>query len=278
MTTLYYKNSQGNVINFMGPNIFAQQPEKLQNSSWKYSTLTEVNGLSRIEDFHRELKETPLLLDIMCDSEEEFDAVMEDLNRCLEVDIETRTPGRIYWNDYYMSMYGVAQGHAEYDEYFESVEKELTILSAYPYWIKEHSFDFYRKKTVTEEKAKEYNYDLPTDLLASISNDSVTNEHYISSNFRLRIKGPCVNPAITIANHTYKVNLTINADGILEVDSSTKTIMLIRGDEKINCYKYRDKESYIFEHIPVGKSSVNWNGEFDFQLILLEERSEARWI
>ena len=71
--TLYYEGSDGSIIDFMSDGIYAQDPETLTESKWKYSNISGVNGLGRVKTFYKDAEEAPLTLDIMADSAEEFD-------------------------------------------------------------------------------------------------------------------------------------------------------------------------------------------------------------
>ena len=64
----------------------------------------------------------------------------------------------------------------------------------------------------------------------------------------------------------------------LTIDSTTKKIFLTKNDGTIiNQFNNRNRDSYIFEKIPAGSNVVTWNGDFAFDVILLEERSEPKW-
>jgi phage-related protein len=94
----------------------------------------------------------------------------------------------------------------------------------------------------------------------------------------LRIYGACINPAIIIGDHTYKVNCSVNAGEYLTIDSTTKKIYITGTDGTVtNVFSKRDRENYIFEKISVGMVTVAWGGGYGFDLILLEERSEPKW-
>ena len=45
----------------------------------------------------------------------------------------------------------------------------------------------------------------------------------------------------------------------------------------INWFDKRGRDNYIFEAIPTGINAVTWNGTFDFDLTIIEKRSEPKW-
>ena len=92
------------------------------------------------------------------------------------------------------------------------------------------------------------------------------------------IYGPAVNPSVSIANHPYQVNITIEKGELLEIDSTKGTVYQITSKgQKISRFNERQKEPSVFEKIPPGGSLISWNGDFDLDVILYEERSEPRW-
>ena len=44
-----------------------------------------------------------------------------------------------------------------------------------------------------------------------------------------------------------------------------------------NVFNLRSRDSYIFDKIAPGMSSVTWDGNFGVDITLLEERSEPKW-
>ena len=77
----------------------------------------------------------------------------------------------------------------------------------------------------------------------------------------------------------YQVDCEVGEGEYLTVDSTTKKIFVTKNDGTIvNCFNSRNKNSYIFEKIPSGNNAVTWSGEYGFDVILMEERSEPKWI
>ena len=96
------------------------------------------------------------------------------------------------------------------------------------------------------------------------------NTGFVASNFRLIINGPCSNPVVYVGEHAYQVHCNVGAGEYLMIDSSGKTIELVSSTgAKTNVFNSRNKDSYIFEKIPVGKNPVSWDGDFNCEIILL---------
>ena len=63
----------------------------------------------------------------------------------------------------------------------------------------------------------------------------------------------------------------------MTIDSSQGTIILTKTDgSRENAFNSREKEQNIFARIPQGMSRVKWNGDFGFDMILFQERSQPR--
>lgn len=117
-----------------------------------------------------------------------------------------------------------------------------------------------------------YNY------ASELHGNTLNNAGFIGTNFRLIIYGACTTPTIYISGHRYQVNRIVEANEYLTIDSVEKTITLTkRNGEIVNCFNFRDRDSYIFEKIPSGSNVVSWNGDFGFDIVLIEERSEPKW-
>jgi len=125
----------------------------------------------------------------------------------------------------------------------------------------------------------DYPFDFSFDYLTDIASTSLVNGHFVPANFKIVVYGPCVNPSINIAGHTYQVDCTVADGEYLTIDSTAKKIFTTRNDgSTVNQFNNRNKSSYIFEKIPSGANPVTWNGDFGFDVILMEERSEPKWI
>lgn len=125
----------------------------------------------------------------------------------------------------------------------------------------------------------DYPMDYPMDYASNRTMLQLVNGDFTASDFRLIIHGVVENPAVVIGGHTYQVNATINEGDYVTIDSQRKTITLTRSDGSTeNLFNSRNRNSYIFEKIPVGESQLLLSGEFSIEIILLEERSEPKWI
>ena len=257
--TLYYESSDGQIIDFMSGGIYAQEPESLLNDEWNYTTITGINGIGKIKRFYKDTKTYTLTLDIMADSAEEFNALMNHMYTVFDRDIQRMTPGKIWWNGYYKRAYIVSKKHSDYDELFESVTKQLTILSLHPMWTKDYKHSYIASSG--EVGALDYGmegfydgfdyggYDYgQAEIIEILSVDTVA-----GANFEMIIFGPISKPTITIGDHKYGMDADIAAGEYAVINTISKTAKKYDqyGREE-NIYHTRARDSYIFEKLPTG--------------------------
>ena len=157
----------------------------------------------------------------------------------------------------------------------------LTLTSDFPYWVKESTTGF-RPGGGTGEGVGiglDFPYDYAYDFYSTMASTLLFNGGFVPTNFRMIIYGACSNPSINISGHVYQVNCDVLDGEYLTIDSTTKKIQLVKYDGTVvNKFNERSKQSYVFEKIPTGANTVTWTGSYGFDIILMEERSEPKWI
>ena len=127
---------------------------------------------------------------------------------------------------------------------------------------------------------KKYTYRYP--FLYSNQKGAVQaiNDSLADADFIMRFYGPCANPYIKVGNILYQVNTSLMAGEYLEINSTNNTIFGVSVyGEKRNLFNYRDmSRSDFFTKIPSGSNVVGWDGTFKAELIILDKRTEPRWI
>ena len=276
---LYYEGSDGSIINFMENPLFAQSPETLTSNSWSYSTISGVNGLGRVKRFYKDTQEAELKLSVMTNTAEEFNAVMYNLHRVFDRDIRRLQPGKLWWNGFYKEVFAVETSQDEFEELFEAVEKSITFISVYPYWVKKTTYHFL---DLTKEETEgldydDYDYDYDYDLGNLI--EAVNNDCIDKANFEIKFYGACQNPSVIIGGHTYEMLVDLNDGEYCTINSLTKKIIKydIYGNEE-NVFYLRGRESYIFEPIPEGKNIVLRGEDLKVDITIFDERGEPEWI
>lgn len=267
---LKYKNHINEVIDFGKDGIFVNIGA-LHDYQWKATS--KGNKISKLS---RGVQTRKLPVVIMCATEEEGVAARNKLFEVVEKDVLAMKHGQIIIGNYYFKCYVTKSTKSDYLRSQRHMALTLTLSSDRPYWVKESLNVFGIPSPV--EDGLDYPFDYAFDYLSDIAITTLNNTAFVPSNFKLIVYGACSNPAINIAGHTYQVDCTINEGEYLTIDSTTKKIYVTKNDgTTVNHFNDRNKDSYIFEKIPSGRNAVTWDGNYGFDVILMEERSEPKW-
>lgn len=278
---LYYEGSDGSIINFMSHPIYAQSPETLTNNKWSYTTISGVNGLGRVKRFYKDTQEADLTLSIMTETAEEFNEVMYRIHRIFDRDIRQLKPGKLWWNGFYKEVFAVETSNNSFEELFEAVERSVKFISVYPYWVRTQTYQYLDLSEETgsldyDDSVLDYDdfdYDLE-EQIEVIENDCVD-----KANFELVFYGECSNPSVTVGTHVYELLDDLDAGEYVVINSLTKKITKydINGDPE-NVFHLRSRESYIFEPIPEGTTTISRDKSLKVDITLFDERGEPEWI
>ena len=305
-----YQNSKGECCSFQEGNIKIKET-KLHSYSWQPVVYTQKYGAT-INGFKKDPVEFEIELRISGTDYKKKETTMQ-LYDIFEYDIESKTPGKLYFDEYYIECY-VISSETVPGEYFD-VKKIFKVYCPYPFWVKEHtysflpqidkqdtgstqpivsgnvyegdvvenkavlrefSFDFVRK---SDKKIKYPLFDYPFDFVRKTGERVIENSsNFKPCNFKMVIYGYAENPSVIIENHVYQVFATVYEGERLEINSFNKTVVKIgRIGENTNLYNFRNKIQSVFEKIPPGTSRLAWSGGFGIELTLFEERGEPKW-
>ena len=157
-------------------------------------------------------------------------------------------------------------------------EVEITFQAPALEWIREVKKSFFPQ----EEKASISGMDFPFDFSFDFAADKRgveqwDVEHITSSDFRMTIFGPCINPRILINGYPYEVIATLEKNEYMVIDSIEQTVTkYMENGTAVNMFDYRGYDYSVFEKISSGLLTLNWSGDFGFDLILFLKRREAR--
>ncbi len=248
----------------------------LRDYSWSYDTIN--NKISR---FYRSMRDRKLPLVVAGKTEEEAIAARNRLLEIAEADIEARLPGKIYIGEYYTNGYITAGEVSNYLISKRVCNINLTFTSDDPAWYREKVYPFLSTADSTGTTVggtSDFPYDYPYDYAVALVGQRIVADSASESAYRLRIYGAATDPAIVISGHTYAVKGNVGGGESLLIDSLTKTITLTTATGgKENWFDKRVRESYIFKGIPPGDNVVSWNGDFGFELTVIEKRSAPKW-
>lgn len=246
-----------------------------------YDSVEEDNN---ILEFERGIIDKQLSIDITGTSRKNLNTAIDLLEEVTEKDIQLMKPGRLYVGESYLKCWLIGSEKSRWISDLESIGNKLTIRTDYPYWITEKRFS-YRKSSgeVAGSEHLEYPHDFPYDYARGTNTGRLYNEHYTDSGFKMIIYGPCINPIIRISEHVYEVKTTINEGEYVIIDSSSRyakdrKIVKIKVDgTEEDIFNSRNKDSDIWKKIPPGEHTVLTDGNFGFEIILLNERSGPKW-
>lgn len=271
---LRYVASSGNIYNLRDGSLRTGADANFHDWAWEVIAVALQYG-SRVSGFTRSPQEYEATLSLF-GSEESKQKQLEALHDDFELDIRNLTPGRLYWNDYYIDCFA-RKSTTKPGENNVAVENTVSFYCPYPFWVKEESRSFHPSAGGSEETFLDYPYDYPYDYAPGSGSTMWRTDFPFKSDFRMVIYGPAVDPRITINGHVYQLIDTLEASEYVIIDSKKGTIeKTTAGGQKVNAFDLRNKEESVFEQIPAGTLSIVWPETFGFDLTLYEERSEPR--
>lgn len=270
---LKYKNHVNEVFEFGKDGIYIDTND-LHDYEW---TVTQKNNRVSALDYSVSKRKLPIT--IICDTEE---AGIEARNKLMEVtekDVLAMQHGQIIIGDYYFRCFVTKSQKKDYLKSKRYMSITLTVTSDFPYWVKETTYSFRNDAEETAGQNLDFKFDFPFDYYSGLGSKEMNNTNFVGANFRMIIYGACRNPTVFVSGHAYTVNCDVGESEYLTIDSVAKKIYLTANNGAItNVFNLRDRESYVFEKIQPGSHVVTWEGEFSVDIILLEERSEPKWI
>lgn len=269
---LKYMNHLNEVIDFGKDGIFVNMND-LHDYSW---TVTKKNN--RISSLDRTIANRKLPVIICCSSDAEGIAARNRLMEVAERDVLAMKHGKIIIGDYYFRCFITKSVKTKYLNSRQTIQITLTLTSDFPYWVKESMYAFRKIADGAESAQLDYSMDYPFDFTNTTGVRDIKNSALTDTEFKMIIYGPCSNPAVYVGGHEYSVNCDVGENEYLLIDSVAKTVTLVKNNGATeNKFKYRGTDSYIFERIPAGKTTLSWEGDFGVDITLLEERSEPIW-
>lgn len=277
-SNLLDKNSQRKVFELITTNIYISSAN-YHTYDWNAETSQKRFGeLVRGWKKNAQKFDTSIIFDSSNRASE-----LNDFHDALEYDILHATPGTFRWNDYTIDAYGISSKTEPY-----SKSQTLNTVSFYapdPFWRKQVAYTQTETQYIGEEDdvktyaygGYNYNYNYTGETGARFI---ITNPDVLDSKYILTVYGPAYSPALSIGDTNISFpGLTVPQDAYLIVNSMLKTAILHRVDgTEINCFGKRDPDNYLWDPIAYGQNRVSWDGTFTFDIQLIEERSEPKWL
>ncbi len=276
MKDIYYVNSNNEKIDLLEPPYMLQTGE-LFGYKWNYESKQRLGGGGKITNIRKDLEERTLTLSIVNYGVENYEEAIDYLHEITDIDVLKKTPGRLYVGGMYLNCYVTASEKSEWEPEAGYIDVSLTLAVEYPMWVGENPYTFH-SFGVSSTDNKRYPGRYPYRYANGMNSTYIINPHFTNSNFELIIYGPAVNPMVTIGGVPYLVNVILEEDEYLAIDSRSRTIIkATKNGERENLYHNRQKGRNFFRKISPGRQSISWTGKFDFDLIIYEERGEPKW-
>ena len=278
MIEIKYVCSNGEEYNLIGDKMRATSGY-FHAYEWTPNTTEKEMGVT-VNSFTKE----PVVYDITLTvrgKEFERKRLLNKLTNAFEYDVVNMSPGRIYYDKYYIDGYIKKSSNEISNENNSWTDCKIEIYCPYPFWTMEEKKNFYPDSV---QKAESYTYlDYPYDYKYDYSRSRAGTEnwyidHFRENNFEMTIYGPCSNPKILINGYPYQINDTLETGEYITVKSREKTVTkhLTNGTVQ-NIFAKRDKINSVFKLIPSGELTFNWSGTFGFDMTIYKERSVPKW-
>ncbi len=271
---IYYVNSKNEIV-YLDRYPFKMLSEtSLFDYEWQYETKRNNN----VKNIKKSTRTATLEVVVSGRTSEEYYQNIARLYEVLDYDCAMGEPGKLYCGRYYLQCYFYKGEKAKKYVNVKQTTVSFTVVTDLVNWVKE-TVTSYRNRQVsgTDVNGIDYPYDFKHDYMSAIQ--TVINTSFYPSDFRLTIYGPCAEPMITIGENVYMVHVDLNKGDYLVIDSRNKKVTRVLNDgTRINDFARRNRDHYVFEKIPQGIHPVSWESNFDFDISILDERGEPKWI
>lgn len=161
---------------------------------------------------------------------------------------------------------------------YRVVTLSCTLLSDYPYWIKEQKHSISVNDN-TLYPYLDYMYDYDVDYRgAMIHATDIIVDSTEESGFKLVIYGPNESPRIYVDGVWRGVLFGLGDSEQVIIDTIQKTVTKVSEGIEYNAFPQRIKtEASIFQKLPPGNVGLKWIDSANFELTVYEERKEPQW-
>lgn len=272
MKEFFYINSKNEKLDFTSFPYVAADISELLNYVHSYNS-----DRNKITEIYDTTKEVPFSIHVHGDEENTYKKAINRFYEVVEYDVLNKKKGKLYLNGQYLSSNLISSKKEKWYKQSRYHLLNISVITEIPYWIKENVFTFSISETTSSDN-KEYAYKYAYRYANGLNNTYVINPHFTDSNFKLIIYGPVTNPMVVIGENPYLVYIVLEAGERLEIDSKAGTVHKIQNNGTVvNAFHNRQKKRTFFKKIASGRQSVSWTGNFSFDLIIYEERSEPKW-
>ena len=265
-----YINNSGNSVD-LNKYPYKMLLSDLLDGEWSY----EFSN-NKIDSFHKKIQSRTLKIDSHRTSGQSARSVQSNLVDLFEVDVVQNKRGRIYVDDYYM-LCNIIKDKKTLWETNVVVSSEFSLVTDYPYWIRESKIT-YERKQASDTGYLDYPYDYPYDYSPNDMAVYLENTEVMPADFKLVIQGPCENPQVTIGQNKCQIMTTLSSYEYIVLNSMDRTIYKVSSTGTVtNVFESLNRNYENFDRIPQGKHTISINGTFRMEITMYMKRSEPRW-
>lgn len=279
--TITYINSNGESFNLRNKGGLRLKTASFHKYSWN-NEATEFKYGELLKTFTKSAQMYELEL-VVQGTPAQRKAILNSFHDATEHDIMLEQIGQLIIDDYYTDCYIIDSDTQAPDDQSDRTTNIVTAYCPYPFWMKETKYSISSTGEDSLIDAIDFPFDFPTDLGVTGFVQSITVDTTIPLDFRMEIKGPVDNPAININGHIYEVDVVVGEGSTLVISSvekndSEKAVKIVYpSGNSISVFNYRNRDSYIFEPIVGTEVSISCEQNMNFDLYLIERRSEVPW-
>ena len=277
MERIFYQTSDGKKIFLDTYPYLMLTDTDVFNGAYKYDTIDD----KELVRLYKGMESHSLKIKIFGKSENDFYTNLKNLHDTLEKDSITESYGRLYYGQYYINCVLTEKSYSsKFLKRQSTVVDYKIITSDESYWHKDILYTLEGGKKVEDPTGLNYDYNYEYNYTRGSSNEAIIENDYISSSdFVLTIHGYAYNPQVIIGDSIYRVNYTIQKEDYVIISSIDKTVTLVKSNGVvINLFPYREKSYDIFQKIVAGENNIWWNGDYDIDILLIQNRGEPGWI
>ena len=140
--------------------------------------------------------------------------ILNELTSAFEYDIANISPGRLYFDEYYIECFAKSGENTISDTAITRSDFKINLYCPYAFWIKEETKSFFKdesKNSEYEYLAYPYGYSYDYSKPGQGAENWYIN-HHRNSHFKMVVYGPCANPRIMIGDHIYEVRDILEND------------------------------------------------------------------
>ncbi|MFR5116867.1 MAG: hypothetical protein ACLTDV_07485 [Eubacterium sp.] len=198
---IYYQNSAGKRLYLDRGAYKMLAKSSLWDYEWNYST-NNYNGRPQMS-IRRKSTKRNISVVVSAGTVTECMQKLSELSDFFDIDVVTRTAGRIYVGSGYLKCYVIKSTKS--GKYVQTRKTTVTfdVLPDGEDWIYESKYTFQPQEASGSGNNMDYPHDYPFDYYNGMSSRILLNEAISDADFEMVVYGPCENPEILIGSHKH---------------------------------------------------------------------------